>query len=139
MASVGGIPFRSIGTLDRERFLDLLNRESPLESTVCEWFLNVLTRDEQNRVIYNIVCNYRFQGAVMMEMAPPTNHLKKIPHQVIVATPKDHPDSTCVICLDDHVDSMLKECEHSFHRKCIKVWFKKSHQCPLCRQHKTDL
>ena len=51
----------------------------------------------------------------------------------------------CPICLDDmmsyreeQVDntSIVVEtvkCSHKFHLNCIKVWFRYSHTCPLCR------
>lgn len=43
----------------------------------------------------------------------------------------------CSICLEDFT---LKEkvinlaCNHFYHEKCIKEWFKKQNTCPLCQQ-----
>ena len=46
----------------------------------------------------------------------------------------------CSICLMD-IDAdatvmpmtMRMPCQHVFHAGCIAVWFKRSHNCPLCR------
>ncbi|XP_063607492.1 uncharacterized protein LOC134782079 [Penaeus indicus] len=45
-------------------------------------------------------------------------------------------DVTCSICLepyDDFVSETL-DCEHRFHRKCIRYWLKQQSNCPNCRK-----
>ena len=32
-----------------------------------------------------------------------------------------------------HKKAILLPCEHLFHQKCIKKWFKRNPSCPLCR------
>lgn len=39
----------------------------------------------------------------------------------------------CSICLDTiNKNSKKLTCIHTFHKKCIKKWFKKMKRCPLC-------
>jgi len=41
----------------------------------------------------------------------------------------------CLISLENYVDvpiSKLK-CNHIFHKKCIKEWYKNNRNCPICR------
>lgn len=40
----------------------------------------------------------------------------------------------CSICFREmyHATTRLK-CNHTFHKKCVNKWFKKSHTCPICR------
>ena len=41
---------------------------------------------------------------------------------------------TCVICLEDiNGNNKTLQCGHTFHKKCIKKWFKKNNTCPTCR------
>jgi hypothetical protein len=45
----------------------------------------------------------------------------------------------CYICLkeDNNVNYEI-ECSHKFHRQCIKTWFKKKFNCPVCRKKITS-
>ena len=47
----------------------------------------------------------------------------------------------CSICFDEikEEDKQKLNCVHIFHEKCIDKWFKRSHQCPLCRRSKFDI
>lgn len=43
---------------------------------------------------------------------------------------------TCSICLepnDDFVSETL-DCQHRFHRKCVRYWLKQQSNCPNCRK-----
>lgn len=44
----------------------------------------------------------------------------------------------CLICHEDFTDKenirKVIMCNHLFHKKCIKVWYKKSPMCPICKQ-----
>ena len=53
---------------------------------------------------------------------------------------------TCSICLDNAEQALkILQCEHKFHRKCIKDWFETGSEslgllvpsCPMCRQEST--
>ena len=44
----------------------------------------------------------------------------------------------CSICIQDYNLGEYRKtlnCEHTFHKKCIDRWLKKSNNCPLCRQN----
>lgn len=46
-------------------------------------------------------------------------------------------EEICVICLDDlrneEKTGKLENCEHIFHKKCIKKWLEENPICPVCR------
>ena len=45
-------------------------------------------------------------------------------------------DNLCPICLDtidSDKDCLTLKCNHKFHKKCIKLWFKQKQICPYCR------
>ena len=47
----------------------------------------------------------------------------------------DDVDSSCGICFevaDDH--DIITNCQHSFHYGCLNQWYKRKHDCPLCRK-----
>ena len=47
----------------------------------------------------------------------------------------------CSICLDDITNNnitILKECNHTFHKECIDKW-KHHNTCPYCRKELTQL
>lgn len=40
----------------------------------------------------------------------------------------------CPICLLEMSDkTIILNCGHEFHKKCLKQWFNKSISCPTCR------
>lgn len=55
-----------------------------------------------------------------------------------LVSPTDiHKDKTCVICLDEFIpgDTLrILSCTHIFHANCVDIWFRKSLNCPICRQ-----
>ena len=44
-------------------------------------------------------------------------------------------DMICSICLENLKDdnSVILNCEHIYHKICIKEWLKKNNSCPNCR------
>ncbi len=44
-------------------------------------------------------------------------------------------DSICIICFEELEEEVgkLENCEHTFHKKCIKKWLKEKPICPICR------
>lgn len=47
-------------------------------------------------------------------------------------------DPFCAICqeicnIDDDESYYMLKCKHTFHKECIKRWFKIKKQCPICR------
>ncbi|XP_067350334.1 E3 ubiquitin-protein ligase TTC3 isoform X1 [Channa argus] len=46
-------------------------------------------------------------------------------------------EDPCIICHDDMSpdDICVLECRHSFHKECIRSWFKEQSTCPTCRDH----
>lgn len=54
--------------------------------------------------------------------------------KIIFDEEKEYYDS-CTICLDDfdNNEKLLKlKCNHIYHEKCIKTWFKNKSNCPNC-------
>nr|XP_050868070.1 uncharacterized protein LOC127072056 isoform X2 [Vespula vulgaris] len=51
----------------------------------------------------------------------------------------DYEESDCIICMDNlqltHKQIYSLECQHKFHKKCIKEWFQQDESCPTCRIH----
>ena len=50
----------------------------------------------------------------------------------------------CIICLQKYKQGEYKRiiiCNHTFHKKCIDTWFKKSNNffCPICRKSHEQL
>lgn len=47
-------------------------------------------------------------------------------------------EDTCTICQNNILTSerccRIRRCRHSFHVDCITPWFRRSHQCPVCRE-----
>jgi hypothetical protein len=43
-------------------------------------------------------------------------------------------DNMCVICNDDNKCNIKINCNHSYHKSCLKEWSKQSKLCPLCRK-----
>ena len=42
----------------------------------------------------------------------------------------------CSICLEkyNYNDKIIKlNCNHVYHKKCLKLWFNKGKTCPICR------
>lgn len=55
-------------------------------------------------------------------------------------TKSEADDDKCTICLERHdSSSIVLECEHKFHKKCIEKWASERHRsfrtiiCPLCK------
>jgi len=41
----------------------------------------------------------------------------------------------CIICLGAiSVAEIMTSCHHTYHKKCLDTWLKKSIECPVCRQ-----
>ena len=71
---------------------------------------------------------------------PPNNNQELIFIRIDKKTifkPIEPPKGECIICLD-YYDNELEccslKCEHTFHTKCIEVWFDEKQSCPLCRK-----
>ena len=50
-----------------------------------------------------------------------------IPHDI---------DETCSICMEKYIknDSVIQlECDHMFHKSCLKIWLQNHNTCPVCR------
>ena len=43
----------------------------------------------------------------------------------------------CSICYD-HRASLILQCGHSFHPKCITTWLKKARKCPNCKSTRLE-
>ena len=53
----------------------------------------------------------------------------------IISLDEQLEDSICVICFEELEEEVvrLENCEHKFHKKCIKTWLKEKPICPICR------
>ena len=50
---------------------------------------------------------------------------------------KDIKENKCSICLEEYQknNNIIKlNCEHQYHKECIKQWFKINNNCPQCRK-----
>jgi len=48
----------------------------------------------------------------------------------------DIQENECTICLGEMIGTenyIIPECEHIYHKNCIKNWYNYNHNCPLCR------
>lgn len=59
-----------------------------------------------------------------------SKHLKTKKHQ---KNAKDV-DECCICAKEIYNDRKITECNHLFHRKCLKEWSKYKNNCPLCRE-----
>ena len=61
----------------------------------------------------------------------------KVPKTNIIINilPKQITDE-CIICFEkfNQKDNIILQCEHQYHRKCLKRWVKEQDNCPLCRK-----
>ena len=51
---------------------------------------------------------------------------------------EDINENKCSICLEEYTreyDIIELNCEHQYHKKCIKEWFKINKNCPQCRKN----
>ena len=57
------------------------------------------------------------------------------PIQPIPPTRSQSTGKTCSICMEDIQTNNLQclPCAHTFHRQCIRRWFRQSTSCPECR------
>jgi len=65
------------------------------------------------------------------------NELKKLKKKKI-----GNSCSQCTVCHEQYQRGeviRILPCEHFFHYKCLKPWFKKSNACPLCRLNIKDV
>ena len=50
---------------------------------------------------------------------------------------KDIKENKCSICLEEYIennDIIKLNCEHQYHKECIKEWLKINNNCPQCRK-----
>ena len=42
----------------------------------------------------------------------------------------------CIICFELMVDNIytIQNCNHKYHKKCIKMWYNIKNECPMCRR-----
>lgn len=62
--------------------------------------------------------------------------LSKIDQKKIRKCKISESKSSCSVCLEKYKKNqiiMILPCNHKFHYKCMKPWFKNSVFCPLCR------
>ena len=56
---------------------------------------------------------------------------------ISIEKPSEKEEIICIICLDDFNNKeevgKLENCEHIFHKKCIKRWLEENPICPICR------
>ncbi|KAI3785494.1 hypothetical protein L1987_44613 [Smallanthus sonchifolius] len=46
-------------------------------------------------------------------------------------------EEKCAICVEEYqADKLIGilPCKHTYHEECIKNWFKKKKECPICRE-----
>ena len=51
---------------------------------------------------------------------------------------KDIKENKCSICLEEYIENnnIIKlNCEHQYHKECIKEWLKINNNCPQCRKN----
>ncbi|XP_046996012.1 uncharacterized protein LOC124609238 isoform X1 [Schistocerca americana] len=59
-----------------------------------------------------------------------------VKESVAWSKPQENEVDDCVICMDPLSDGLeTLSCNHDFHKKCIRRWFKENRICPLCQVH----
>jgi len=51
---------------------------------------------------------------------------------------KDIKENKCSICLEEYIennDIIKLNCDHQYHKECIKEWLKINNNCPHCRKN----
>ena len=59
----------------------------------------------------------------------------KVQHDIETGCPETT-ETNCPICFEDitQTSGLLRlGCTHTFHPKCISIWFQTTNQCPICR------
>jgi len=73
----------------------------------------------------------------MNNMKPPTSRAALRELEVVFFNPKEHTETTdCPVCQEDfNKDEQLNrlECNHLFHKQCLKEWLERHNTCPMCR------
>ena len=55
-------------------------------------------------------------------------------NHIIIFTNLNSQKDICSICREQMIEEVIStECNHKFHKNCIKEWFEHSLQCPVCR------
>ena len=72
-------------------------------------------------VVYDLIYLYNKSGSINIEKELNKLSLIKIR------------DEECCICRDRIEEGIKLNCNHVFHKTCIKEWFKVNKTCPLCR------
>ncbi len=59
-------------------------------------------------------------------------------NHIIIFTNLNSQKDICSICREQMIEEVIStECNHKFHKNCIKSWIQVSHrcQCPMCNQN----
>jgi hypothetical protein len=59
--------------------------------------------------------------------------IENLTHKTVT---KVQADRSCSICMADYKKKdkvVFLGCKHHFHSDCVKPWFEKAHNCPVCR------
>lgn len=117
-----------------------INIQAPKKSVSFEE-ISLKENQKDDQIFSQIITLYQPSMCAMIK--PRTSSLKQkkedIPDTIIEM------DEECPICLEEYDETLitiLAECEHTFHSKCISSWetlnLGQSFECPVCRtpQHK---
>ena len=64
-------------------------------------------------------------------------------NNIIILTNLEPEEDICPICREQmDEDGIITECNHKFHKDCLKIWIRMTHsrsKCPMCNQNLTIL
>lgn len=99
------------------------------------WITNQI--DEANNLNNKVVVRNSVDKRAL-DSIPKVKYSKKMMKKIEVG----FISTECVICLYEFKEGVrvriLPKCNHSFHVKCIDLWFKSHFSCPTCRQSLVD-
>ena len=114
--------YQSIDNYYKQNNTNIINNEDPaflfigVSTLFCFYFCSILFD-----IIKRKYKDYKIQKELLLPI-----HIRSIK------------ENKCSICLEEYIENnnIIKlNCEHQYHKECIKEWFKINNNCPQCRKN----
>jgi hypothetical protein len=127
---------------------DLLNRiENSLESLNTQNISNTFENDDISNLLRNSLNNIRQSGRTTIRIpigvmrttinSDESTGISEEEFEYLYDYIITHDiDETCSICMEKYKknDSVIQlDCDHIFHKSCLKTWLQNHNTCPVCR------